>query len=158
LAHERQRFGYRRIQDLLSLEGHQMNHKRMWRLYKLANLSVRKRPKVKRPTGERQPLAARQHVNDTWSADFVREALADGRCIKCLTVVDDFSRECVDIAVVRARIAQAGAATRAAAAQFDGKVLTALREAETTLDAYARALDRHTTHAVAREHSETVAR
>src|SRR2546427_9378960 len=54
LAHERRRFGYRRIHDLLSLEGHQVNHKRVWRLYKLANLSVRKRRKVKRPTGERQ--------------------------------------------------------------------------------------------------------
>lgn len=99
LAHERRRFGYRRIHDLLSLEGHQVNHKRVWRLYKLANLSVRKRRKVKRPTGERQPLAASQHINDTWSADFVMDALANGRRIKCLTVVDDFSRECVDIAV-----------------------------------------------------------
>lgn len=70
LAHERRRLGYRRIHDLLALEGRQVNHKRVWRLYKLANLSVRKRRKVKRPTGERQPLAASQHVNDTWSADF----------------------------------------------------------------------------------------
>ncbi|OJW94081.1 MAG: transposase [Alicycliphilus sp. 69-12] len=99
LAHERRRFGYRRIHDLLALEGRQVNHKRVWRLYKLANLSVRKRRKVKRPTGERQPLAASQHVNDTWSADFVMDALANGRRIKCPTVVDDFSRECVDIAV-----------------------------------------------------------
>lgn len=99
LAHERRRFGYRRIHDLLSLEGHQVNHKRVWRLYKLANLSVRKRRKVKRPTGERQPLAASQHVNDTWSADFVMDALANGRRIKCLTVADDFTHECVDIAV-----------------------------------------------------------
>ena len=38
LAHERRRFGYRRIHDLLSLEGHQVNHKRVWRLYKLAIL------------------------------------------------------------------------------------------------------------------------
>ncbi len=99
LAHERRRFGCWRIQDLLSLEGHQVIHKCVWRLYKLANLSVRKRRKVKRPTGERQPLPASQHVNDTWSADFVMNALANGRRIKCLTVVDDFSRECADIAV-----------------------------------------------------------
>ena len=99
LAHERRRFGYRRIHDLLSLEGHRVNHKRVWRLYKLANLSVRKRRKLKRPTGERQPLAASQHVNDTWSTDFVMDALANGRRIKCLTVIDDFSRESVDIAV-----------------------------------------------------------
>lgn len=99
LAHERRRFGYRRIQDLLALEGHQVNHKRVWRLYKLAELSVRKRRKVKRTSGERQPLTASLHVNDTWSIDFVMDALANGRRIKCLTVVDDFGRECVDIAV-----------------------------------------------------------
>jgi len=42
LAHERRRFGYRRIHDLLALEGRQVNHKRVWHPYKLANLSVRK--------------------------------------------------------------------------------------------------------------------
>ena len=99
LAYERRRFGYRRIHDLLALEGRQVNHKRVWRLYKQANLSVRKRRKVKRPVGERQPLATSHHVNDTWSTDFVMDALSNGRRIKCLTVVDDFSRECVDIAV-----------------------------------------------------------
>ena len=99
LAYERRRFGDRRIHDLLALEGRQVNHKRVWRLYKQANLSVRKRRKVKRPVGERQPLATSHHVNDTWSTDFVMDALSNGRRIKCLTVVDDFSRECVDIAV-----------------------------------------------------------
>ena len=74
-----------------------MNHKRVWRLYKLANLSVRKRRKIKRPIGGRQHLAASQYVNDTWSMDFVMDALANGQRIKCLTVVNDFSRECVDI-------------------------------------------------------------
>ena len=67
--------------------------------YKLNGLSVRKRRKAKRVSLERTPLSASRHVNDTWSADFVTDALANGRRIKCLTVVDDFSRECVDIAV-----------------------------------------------------------
>ena len=75
-----------------------MNHKRVWRLYKLNGLSVRKRRKAKRVSLERTPLSASRHVNDTWSADFVMDALANGRRIKCLTVVDDFSRECMDIA------------------------------------------------------------
>jgi putative transposase len=45
-------------------------------------------------------LAASRHGNDTWRADFVMDALANGRRIKCLTVVDDFSRECLkDIAI-----------------------------------------------------------
>jgi putative transposase len=47
LAHVRRRFGYRRIHDLLAREGHDVNHKRVWRLYKLNELSVRKRRKAK---------------------------------------------------------------------------------------------------------------
>ena len=45
------------------------------------------------------PLLQPQAVNQVWSLDFVMDSLASGRRIKCLTVVDDFSRECVDIAV-----------------------------------------------------------
>ena len=99
LAHQRRRFGYRRIHDLLAREGHDVNHKRVWRLYKINGLSVRKRRKARRVNLERMPLIASRHVNDTWSADFVMDALANSRRIKCLTVVDDFSRECVDIAI-----------------------------------------------------------
>jgi putative transposase len=68
-------------------------------LYKLNDLVVRKRRKAKRVQLQRTPLQASRHVNDTWSADFVMDALASSRRIKCLTVVDDFSRECVDNAV-----------------------------------------------------------
>jgi putative transposase len=99
LAHLRRRFGYRRIHDLLSAEGHAVNHKKVWRLYKLNDLSVRKRRKAKRALPERAPLRAGRHLNDTWSIDFVMDALSTARRIKCLTIVDDFSRECVDIAV-----------------------------------------------------------
>ena len=60
--------------------------------------------------------------------------------------------------VARARIAQAEAATRLAAARFDGTVLTALREVETALDAYARALERHAALSAARDQSAAVAR
>jgi putative transposase len=99
LAHERRRFGYRRIHDLLTREGHAVNHKRVWRLYRDNNLAVRKRRKAKRIRNERMPLLQPRAVNQVWSLDFVMDALASGRRIKCLTVVDDFSRECVDIAV-----------------------------------------------------------
>ena len=99
LAYERRRFGYRRIHDLLAREGHAVNHKRVWRLYRQNNLAVRKRRKVKRARSDRMPLLQPQAVNQVWSLDFVMDSLANGRRIKCLTIVDDFSRECVDIAV-----------------------------------------------------------
>lgn len=98
LAHERRRFGYRRIHDLLTREGHAVNHKRVWRLYRMNDLAVRKRRKCKRVRNERMPLLQPTGVNQVWSLDFVMDALASGRRIKCLTIVDDFSRECVDIA------------------------------------------------------------
>jgi putative transposase len=99
LAHVRRRFGYRRIHDLLTREGHAVNHKRVWRLYRENHLAVRKRRKAKRISHGRQPLRKPTAVNQVWSLDFVMDALASGRRIKCLTIVDDFSRECVDIAV-----------------------------------------------------------
>ena len=99
IAHVRRRFGYRRIHDLLRPEFPGVNHKRVYRLYKDANLAVRRRKKAKRPPSERVPLQLAQKVNDVWSMDFVSDSLSNGRRIKCLTVADDFSHECVDIAV-----------------------------------------------------------
>jgi putative transposase len=99
IAHVRRRFGYRRIHDLLRSEFPGVNHKRVYRLYKNANLAVRRRKKVKRPPNERVPLQIARKVNDVWSMGFVSDSLSNGRRIKCLTVADDFSHECVDIAV-----------------------------------------------------------
>ena len=99
IAHVRRRFGYRRIHDLLRSEFPGVNHKRVYRLYKNANLAVRRRKKVKRPPNERVPLQIARKVNDVWSMDFVSDSLSNGRRIKCLTVADDFSHECIDIAV-----------------------------------------------------------
>ena len=55
VAHVRRRFGYRRIHDLLRTRFPQVNHKRVYRVYRAANLAVRKRRKVRRPASERQP-------------------------------------------------------------------------------------------------------
>ena len=99
LAQARRRFGYRRIHDLLRREGVHANHKKVYRLYSEAKLSVRKRRRRKLVRTDRQVLNAATHPNEIWSIDFVMDALANGRRIKCLTVVDDFTRECLDIAV-----------------------------------------------------------
>jgi putative transposase len=99
LAHERRRFGYRRIGDLLRADGTAVNDKRVYRLYRLADLAVRKRRGKKRLKLERVPLHRCVAINEVWSMDFVSDSLANGRRIKCLTITDDFSHECVDIAV-----------------------------------------------------------
>lgn len=99
IAQVRRRFGYRRIHDLLRPQFPGVNHKRIYQLYSQAQLAVRKRKKVRRAASERVPLTVAVRVNEVWSMDFVSDSLANGRRIKCLTVADDFSHECVDIAV-----------------------------------------------------------
>ena len=100
LAHQRRRWGYRMIHDVLRPQYPGINHKRVYRIYTAEGLSIRKRKKSKR-VGMRVPLVAAQTVNQTWSMDFVSDAIsrpgAVSRRIKCLTVADDFSHECVDI-------------------------------------------------------------
>ena len=99
IAHQRRWFGYRRVHDLLRRDFPGVNHKRVYRLYREANLAVRKRKKSKRPLNERVPLQLAKAVNEVWSMDFVSDSLSNGRRLKYLTVADDFSHECVDIAV-----------------------------------------------------------
>ena len=99
IAHQHRRFGYRRVHDLLRRDFPGVNHKRVYRLYREANLAVRKRKKSKRPLNEQVPLQLAKAVNEVWSMDFVSDSLSNGRRLKYLTVADDFSHECVDIAV-----------------------------------------------------------
>ncbi|PHQ73743.1 IS3 family transposase [Marinobacter salarius] len=99
LAHERRRFGYRRVHQLLRREGIDVNHKKVYRLYREAGLAVPKRKRRKGIAMERQPLVLPEAPNQTWSMDFVMDSLACGRRIKCLTIVDDFTKECLDIPV-----------------------------------------------------------
>ena len=99
LAGERRRFGYRRLHALVRREGVQVNHKRIYRLYSDAGLSVRRRKKRHGVAVERQVLELPSSPNQVWSMDFVSDALANGRRIKVLTIVDDFSKEAIDLAV-----------------------------------------------------------
>ncbi len=95
LAHERRRFGYRRLHVLLRREGHLVNHKRLFRLYREEKLTVRKRGGRKRAIGTRAPMLIPLAANDRWSLDFVSDQLTDGRRFRVLTLVDDCTRECL---------------------------------------------------------------
>lgn len=97
LAAQRRRFGYRRIHALLRREGRQANHKRVYRLYRLAGLAVARRRKRARVAVEREPLLLPMRPNEVWSMDFVMDALSSGRRLKCLTVVDDFTKEALEL-------------------------------------------------------------
>jgi putative transposase len=95
LAHERRRFGYRRLGWLLAREGRRMNHKKLYRLYREEKLMVRRRGGRKRALGTRAPMLLPSAINQRWSLDFVSDTLGDGRRFRILCIVDDFSRECL---------------------------------------------------------------
>ena len=92
------RYGYRRLTVLLRRNGWHVNAKRIYRLYREEELIVR--------TKQRRKIARRQRAmttdlavrpNQRWSMDFVSDKLADGRSFRILTVVDQFTRECVGL-------------------------------------------------------------
>jgi len=110
IAHERRRFGYRRLHVLLKREGYMINHKKLFRLYREEKLAVRRRGGRKRAIGTRAPMMAPMAPNDRWSLDFVSDQLTDGRRFRILTVVDDCTRECLallaDTSLSGARVAR----------------------------------------------------
>ena len=95
IAHERRRFGYRRLHVLLKREGHVVNHKRLLRIYREEKLAVRRRGGRKRAIGTRAPMLVPFAPNERWSLDFVADQMTDGRRFRVLTVVDDCTRECL---------------------------------------------------------------
>ena len=109
LALLRPRWGYRRLYRLLRREGTMVNRKLVQRVYREEGLSVRRRRR-KRVAVVRVPIAAPTGPNERWSMDFVSDALADGRKIRALTIVDEYTRECpaieVDHTLPGARVVQ----------------------------------------------------
>ncbi len=95
VASERRRFGYRRIYLMLERQGLSMNMKKLRRLYREEKLQVRRRGGRKRALGTRRPMLVPDQPNVRWSLDFVSDAFTVGRRFRVLTVVDDYSRECL---------------------------------------------------------------
>ena len=102
LAHRHRRYGAGMIYLKLRQAGQPVNHKRVERLYTEAGLQVRKRWRKKVPVSDRQPLGRPMAANQVWSMDFVFDRTAEGRVIKCLTVVDDATHEAVAVVPERA--------------------------------------------------------
>ena len=92
LAAARVRYGYRRLHVLLHREGWRVNHKRIYRLYRLEGLALRRRCRRKRASAMRVIPAQAQAPNERWSMDFVSDTLADGQRFRALTFVDNVRR------------------------------------------------------------------
>lgn len=104
LVRDHPRFGYRRIWALLRREGWRVNRKRVYRLWRRQGLKVPRRKRKKRRLGHsangcvRLRALARDHV---WAWDFIHDRTADGKALKWLSVVDEYTRECVALEVGR---------------------------------------------------------
>ena len=101
LAGQYPRYGYRRIRIFLTRAGHAMSADRTHRLWRQAALQVpRRRPRRRVATGRPRPVPA-SGANHVWAYDFVFDTCANGQTLKCLTVVDEWTRECLAIDVAR---------------------------------------------------------
>lgn len=99
LAAQYPRYGYRRIQVFLARRGYTMSADRTHRLWRQAGLQVpRKRPRRRVAESRPRPVPA-SGANAVWAYDFVFDACANGQQLKCLTVIDEYTRECLAIDV-----------------------------------------------------------
>jgi putative transposase len=98
IAATRVRSGYFRIHILLRREGWRVNHKRVYRIYREEGLNLRRKRPRRHVTGSRRmdrpPV---EYPNACWSMDFVCDSLFNGRRFRVLTIVDNYSRECLAI-------------------------------------------------------------
>jgi putative transposase len=93
LAEERRRWGYRRLHVLLKREGWQVNSKRVYRIYVEEKLIVRRRRRRRICAQARVLLAPPSRPNETWTMDFLHDALASGRQFRTLSIEDAYPRE-----------------------------------------------------------------
>jgi putative transposase len=75
------------------------NHKRLYRIYKLLGLNIRRRINRRLPARVREPLFVPESINQGWSMDFVSDALVDGRRFRVLNIIDDYNRESLALEV-----------------------------------------------------------
>jgi transposase InsO family protein len=104
LASQYGRYGYKRIHELLVREGWRVNHKRVERIWRQEGLKVpKKQPKRSRLwLNDGSCIRLRpQYRNHVWSYDFVADRTQDGRPLKMLVIMDEYSRECLSIDVER---------------------------------------------------------
>lgn len=90
------RYGHRFAWALLRRQGYAVNRKRVRRLWRLLGLSVRRKRRRKIRTGQPRVFTP-TGPNQVWAYDFVHDRCANGQGLKCLTVIDEWTRECLEI-------------------------------------------------------------
>ena len=99
LADRQPRWGCGKMTDYLRNQGYTWNHKRIRRVYRALALHLKRKPKKRLPARIAQTLAVPEQRNQTWSLDFMSDALSNGRTFRTLNVIDDYNREALWIEV-----------------------------------------------------------
>ena len=99
LAEHLPRWGCGKMTDYLRNQGHTWNHKRIRRVYRALSLHLQRKPKKRLPARTARPLVVPAKADQTWSLDFMSDALSDGRTFRTLNVIDDYNREALWIEV-----------------------------------------------------------
>lgn len=99
IANKRKRFGYRRIHLMLKKEGFTVNHKKVYRIYKEHNLSLRRKRTNKIKRSEINSMPTPMFTNDQWAMDFMSDSMFNGRKFRMLNIIDIATRECLTIDV-----------------------------------------------------------
>ena len=99
LAHRQPRWGCGKMTDYLRNQGKPWNHKRIRRVYRTLALHLKRKPKKRLPARTAQALVVPGRANQTWSLDFMSDALSNGRAFRTLNVIDDYNREALWIEV-----------------------------------------------------------
>ena len=110
LVREHPRYGYRRMWALLRREGWRVNRKRVHRLWRKEGLKAPQQQRKKRNLGSGKNVCSRhraEHPDHVWAWDFIHDRTADGRALKCLSIVDEHTRECVALVVDRSLTSEA---------------------------------------------------